>query len=86
MVKQLRILRKRPSRALAADPGRFAGGSAMDDPLGLLAVEQEDLTRLPIGRVVGPADVAALAVHLMTNTAITGATFDIDGGQQLIAA
>ena len=34
--------------------------------------------------VVGPAEVAALAVHLMTNTAITGATFDIDGGQQLI--
>jgi NAD(P)-dependent dehydrogenase (short-subunit alcohol dehydrogenase family) len=33
---------------------------------------------LPIGRVVGPADVAALAIHLMTNTAITGATFDID--------
>ncbi|WIX98969.1 SDR family oxidoreductase [Amycolatopsis mongoliensis] len=29
---------------------------------------------LPIGRVVGPADVAALAVHLMTNTALTGAT------------
>lgn len=25
----------------------------------------------------------ALAVHLMTNTALTGATFDIDGGQQL---
>ena len=39
---------------------------------------------LPIGRVVGPADIAALAVHLMTNTAITGATFDIDGGQQLL--
>ena len=39
---------------------------------------------LPIGRVVAPADIAALAVHLMTNTAITGATFDIDGGQQLI--
>jgi NAD(P)-dependent dehydrogenase (short-subunit alcohol dehydrogenase family) len=37
---------------------------------------------LPIGRVVGPADVAALAVHLMTNTAVTGATYDIDGGQQ----
>jgi hypothetical protein len=34
--------------------------------------------------VVTPADVAALAVHIMTNTAITGATFDIDGGQQLI--
>jgi len=39
---------------------------------------------LPIGRVVGPADVAALAVHLMTNTALTGATFDIDGGQQFV--
>jgi len=40
---------------------------------------------LPIGRVVGPQDVAALAVHLMANTAVTGATYDIDGGQQLIA-
>ena len=39
---------------------------------------------LPIRRVVGPADVAALAVHIMTNTAITGATYDIDGGQQLV--
>ena len=37
---------------------------------------------LPIGRVVGPADVAALAVHIMSNTALTGATYDIDGGQQ----
>jgi NAD(P)-dependent dehydrogenase (short-subunit alcohol dehydrogenase family) len=41
---------------------------------------------LPIRRVVGPADVAALAVHLMTNTAVTGATFEIDGGQQLVRA
>ena len=41
---------------------------------------------LPIGRVVGPQDVAALAVHIMTNTALTGATYDIDGGQQLVAA
>jgi NAD(P)-dependent dehydrogenase (short-subunit alcohol dehydrogenase family) len=40
---------------------------------------------LPIGRVVGPADVAALAVHIMTNTALTGATYDIDGGQQLVS-
>ena len=37
---------------------------------------------LPIGRVVGPEDVAALAVHIMSNTALTGATYDIDGGQQ----
>jgi len=41
-------------------------------------------TTLPIKRVVGPADIAALAVHLMTNTAVTGGTFDIDGGQQLV--
>ena len=39
--------------------------------------------KLPIGRVVGPDDVAALAVHLMADTALTGATYDIDGGQQL---
>jgi NAD(P)-dependent dehydrogenase (short-subunit alcohol dehydrogenase family) len=42
--------------------------------------------KLPIRRVVQPADVAALAVHIMTNTALTGATFDIDGGQQFVAA
>jgi len=41
---------------------------------------------LPIGRVVGPADVAALAIHIMINTALTGATYDIDGGQQMVAA
>ncbi len=40
---------------------------------------------LPIRRVVGPADVAALAVQVMSNGAITGATLDIDGGQQLVA-
>jgi len=40
---------------------------------------------LPIRRVVTPADVAALAIHIMTNTALTGATYDIDGGQQLVA-
>src|SRR5689334_20883476 len=49
-----------------------------------LDTRREQLRRtLPIRRVVGPADIAALAVHLMTNTAVTGATFDIDGGQQL---
>jgi NAD(P)-dependent dehydrogenase (short-subunit alcohol dehydrogenase family) len=41
---------------------------------------------LPIGRVVGPTDVAALALHLMVNTALTGATYDVDGGQQLVPA
>lgn len=45
---------------------------------------EELRSTLPIGRVVGPADVAALAVHLMINTAVTGATYDIDGGQQFV--
>jgi NAD(P)-dependent dehydrogenase (short-subunit alcohol dehydrogenase family) len=54
-------------------------GDALD------ARRDELRSTLPIRRVVGPADVAALAVHVMTNTALTGATFDIDGGQQLLA-
>jgi NAD(P)-dependent dehydrogenase (short-subunit alcohol dehydrogenase family) len=41
---------------------------------------------LPIGRVVGPADVAAMAVHIMINTALTGATYAVDGGEQLVPA
>ena len=50
-----------------------------------LEARREELrAKLPIGRVVGPADVAALAVHIMTNTALTGATYDIDGGQQFV--
>ena len=55
--------------------------------LGTRLEERRDKLRatLPIRRVVGPADVAALAVHIMINTALTGATYDIDGGQQLIA-
>jgi NAD(P)-dependent dehydrogenase (short-subunit alcohol dehydrogenase family) len=52
---------------------------------GLDARREELRRKLPIGRVVGPADVGALAVHLMINTAITGATYDVDGGQQFIA-
>jgi hypothetical protein len=30
--------------------------------------------------------VAAIAVHRMTNTALTGATYDIVGGQQFVPA
>ena len=40
---------------------------------------------LPIGRVIVPEDVAALAVHLMANSALTGGTYDVDGGQQITA-
>jgi NAD(P)-dependent dehydrogenase (short-subunit alcohol dehydrogenase family) len=63
----------------------------VDTPLsaGLLgeqleARHEELRATLPIGRVVAPADVAELAIHLMANTAITGGTFEIDGGQQLV--
>ncbi|AKV04148.1 short-chain dehydrogenase/reductase SDR [Labilithrix luteola] len=64
----------------------------VDTPLSaqLLGKELEDRRNqlratLPIHRVVEPTDVAALAIHLMSNTALTGATYDIDGGQQLVA-
>ena len=53
---------------------------------GLEARRSELRSTLPIGRVVGPADVAALAVHIMSNTALTGATYDIDGGQQFTSS
>src|SRR6185437_6982205 len=46
MVKQASNVRKRLRRFLTADPGRFAGGSAVSDPLGLLAVERERLAVL----------------------------------------
>jgi NAD(P)-dependent dehydrogenase (short-subunit alcohol dehydrogenase family) len=51
---------------------------------GLDARRAELRDTLPIGRVVVPDDVASLAVHIMANTALTGATYDIDGGQQLL--
>jgi NAD(P)-dependent dehydrogenase (short-subunit alcohol dehydrogenase family) len=51
-----------------------------------LETRREELrTKLPIRRVVEPDDVAALALHLMTNTALTGATYDVDGGQQIVS-
>jgi NAD(P)-dependent dehydrogenase (short-subunit alcohol dehydrogenase family) len=80
--------------ALALAPVRvnLIAAGFVDTPLsasllgeGLDARREELRSTLPIGRVVGPADVAALAVHLMTNTAVTGATYDIDGGQQFVA-
>jgi NAD(P)-dependent dehydrogenase (short-subunit alcohol dehydrogenase family) len=65
----------------------------IDTPLSasLLGAELENRRNhlratLPIRRVVQPADVAALAVHIMVNTALTGATYDIDGGQQLLSS
>jgi NAD(P)-dependent dehydrogenase (short-subunit alcohol dehydrogenase family) len=79
--------------ALEAAPVRvnLIAAGFVDTPLsatllgeGLDARREQLRETLPIGRVVGPADVAALAVHLMVNTAVTGATYDLDGGQQLL--
>jgi NAD(P)-dependent dehydrogenase (short-subunit alcohol dehydrogenase family) len=76
-----------PVRVNLIAPG-FVDTPLSATPLGDRLGERRDRLRatLPIGRVVGPADVAALAVHLMTNSAVTGATYDIDGGQQLVEA
>jgi NAD(P)-dependent dehydrogenase (short-subunit alcohol dehydrogenase family) len=75
-----------PVRVNQVAPGfvdtRLSASLLGDD---LEARREELRAMLPIGRVVGPADVAALAVHLMINSAVTGATYDIDGGQQFVA-
>jgi NAD(P)-dependent dehydrogenase (short-subunit alcohol dehydrogenase family) len=75
-----------PIRANAIAPGFVAtplSASLLGDQLEARCEELR--ATLPIGRLVGPQDVAALAVHLMSNTALTGATYDVDGGQQLVA-
>jgi NAD(P)-dependent dehydrogenase (short-subunit alcohol dehydrogenase family) len=65
----------------------------VDTPLSarLLGDGLEDRRRqlretLPVRRVIEASDVADLALHLMTNTAITGVVYDLDGGQQLLPA
>jgi NAD(P)-dependent dehydrogenase (short-subunit alcohol dehydrogenase family) len=82
---------KNLARELAPIRVNLIAAGFVDTPLsaailgGDLEARREQLrATLPIRRVVGPADIAALAVHLMTNSAITGATYDIDGGQQLV--
>src|SRR5262249_34607731 len=64
--------------ALEVAPVRvnLIAGGFVDPPLSasllgdrMEARRDELRTTLPIGRVVGPADVAALAVHIMSNTA-----------------
>ena len=83
------------SLALELAPVRvnLIAAGVVDTPLSasLLGDQLDDRRKqlratLPIRRVVGPSDVAALAVHIMTNTALTGATYDVDGGQQLVAS
>jgi NAD(P)-dependent dehydrogenase (short-subunit alcohol dehydrogenase family) len=87
----LPALTKRLALELAPVRVNLIAAGFVDTPLSAailgdqLDARREQLrTTLPIRRVVGPAYIATLAVHLMTNTAVTGATFDIDGGQQLV--
>jgi NAD(P)-dependent dehydrogenase (short-subunit alcohol dehydrogenase family) len=84
-------LTKNLARELAPIRVNLIAAGFVDTPLSAailgnqLDARREQLrATLPIRRVVSPDDIAALAVHLMTNTAVTGATFDIDGGQQLV--
>src|SRR3954451_14525372 len=87
-----------PARARAPRPDRrgdrrqrgHRAGNRPPSPASLLGdgldARREQLrATLPIGRVGAQAEVAPLAVHVMTNTAPTGATYDVDGGQPLIA-
>jgi NAD(P)-dependent dehydrogenase (short-subunit alcohol dehydrogenase family) len=76
---------------LAPIRANVVAGGYVDTPLSA-RILGDDLDRrraelratLPIRRVVGPEDLAGLIVHLMVNTAVTGATYDVDGGQQLV--
>jgi NAD(P)-dependent dehydrogenase (short-subunit alcohol dehydrogenase family) len=75
-----------PIRANLIAPGFVDTGLSASLLGGALETRRQQLrSTLPIGRVVGPSDVAALAVHLMSNGALTGATYDVDGGEQLLS-
>jgi NAD(P)-dependent dehydrogenase (short-subunit alcohol dehydrogenase family) len=87
----LRTMAERLALELAPIRVNMIAAGFVDTPLsaamlgdGLDQRRDELRGSLPIKRVVDAADVAALAVHLMTNTAVTGGTFDIDGGQRLV--
>jgi hypothetical protein len=60
MIKQASSVRKHLRRFLT-DPGRLAGGSAVSDPLGLLAVERERLAALRSPQDGGSSEAAATA-------------------------
>jgi enoyl-[acyl-carrier-protein] reductase (NADH) len=47
---------------------------------------ERGLQAVPLGQLVQASDVAALAVHLMTDEArsVTGSVFSIDGGRTAV--
>jgi hypothetical protein len=63
MIKQASNARQHLRRFLTADPGRFAGGSAVSGPLGLLAVERERLAALRSPQHDGSPQSAATVNH-----------------------
>src|SRR4051812_31698842 len=84
---------EKPRRARRAKP---ATGSDDDDrrrdegvvpgrnePRGLTSKSRKARMKIEGAVALVTADVGAPVVHIMTNTALTGATYDIDGGQQL---
>ena len=84
-------VRRRPSLDLAPVRVNLIAAGFVDTALSAsllgdhLDARREQLrTSLPIRRVVAPVDVAALAVHVMINETLTRATYDIEGGQQLV--
>jgi hypothetical protein len=61
-----------------------ANRNALDFSGKVLPITGAATAKLPNGRVIGPAYVAALAVHMTANTTLTGATYDVDGAQQVV--
>jgi NAD(P)-dependent dehydrogenase (short-subunit alcohol dehydrogenase family) len=96
LLEALQVARRTLFAGLAAElsPVRvnLIGGCLVDKPLSarLLTwtlVRGDDLrSSLPLARVVCLADVAELAVHLMADPAVTGASYDIDAGRRCRAA
>ena len=78
-------MHRRPDRDAASDTHGSALTAALSPLTSELAVE---LAPVRVNLIVSgfmdtPADVAAVAVRIMTNTAITGATCVVDRGQHL---
>jgi len=74
--------RRSTAAGLAFTAALTAALTAMTKSLALqIAPVRVNLIAAGLAGPPSPARIAALVVHLMTNTAITGATIDIDGGQ-----
>jgi NAD(P)-dependent dehydrogenase (short-subunit alcohol dehydrogenase family) len=94
----LRVARKAGSKLRPGGTLLFIGCADGDHPAELAALTKNlarDMAPVRVNLIVAGfrdtplstrRDIAALAVHLMTNAAITGASFEIDGSRQLVRA